>query len=29
MCIFILPTLYVWIARNDDVLPLPDTTHEV
>jgi hypothetical protein len=29
MCIFILPTLYVLIARNDDVLPVPDASLEV
>jgi len=23
MSIFLLPTLYVWIARKDDVLPQP------
>src|SRR5690242_1161055 len=23
--IFLLPTLYVWVARNSDVLPAPDT----
>jgi cobalt-zinc-cadmium resistance protein CzcA len=26
--IFLLPTLYVWIARPDDVLPTPDTEFE-
>jgi len=25
MSIFILPTLYVWMAREDDVLPVPET----
>jgi cobalt-zinc-cadmium resistance protein CzcA len=25
MNIFLLPTLYVWIARPDDVLPEPET----
>ncbi len=29
MCIFILPTLYVLIARNDEVLPVPDASLEV
>ncbi len=24
MSIFLLPCLYVWIARDSDVLPLPD-----
>jgi len=28
MSIFILPTLYVWVARKDDVLPQVDTTEE-
>jgi hypothetical protein len=23
MSIFLLPTLYVWIAREDDILPQP------
>ena len=26
--VFLLPTLYVWIARPDDVLPVPDTEFE-
>ena len=26
--VFLLPTLYVWIARPDDVLPTPDTEFE-
>ena len=26
--VFLLPTLYVWIARPDDVLPIPDTEFE-
>ncbi len=25
MSIFLLPTLYVWVARKNDVLPAPDT----
>jgi cobalt-zinc-cadmium resistance protein CzcA len=25
MSIFLLPTLYVWIAREKDVLPVPET----
>ena len=29
MSIFLLPTLYVWVARKDDVLPAVDTTEEV
>jgi len=28
MSIFILPTLYVWVARRDDVLPAIDTNEE-
>lgn len=28
MSVFLLPTLYVWIARSTDVLPLPDTEFE-
>jgi len=28
MGIFLLPTLYVWTARPDDVLPQPDTEFE-
>jgi heavy metal efflux system protein len=24
LSIFILPTLYVWVAREDDVLPAPE-----
>jgi heavy metal efflux system protein len=28
MSIFILPTLYVWVARRDDVLPAVDTNEE-
>jgi cobalt-zinc-cadmium resistance protein CzcA len=28
MCIFILPTLYVWIARDHDVLPPPEPEFE-
>jgi cobalt-zinc-cadmium resistance protein CzcA len=28
MGIFLLPTIYVWIARPDDVLPRPDTEFE-
>jgi len=27
--IFLLPTLYVWFAREDDVLPAPEEVHEV
>jgi len=23
--VFLLPTLYVWIARDTDVLPIPET----
>ena len=26
--IFLLPTLYVWIARPSDVLPIPETEFE-
>jgi cobalt-zinc-cadmium resistance protein CzcA len=26
--VFLLPTVYVWIARPDDVLPVPDTEFE-
>ena len=29
MSIFLLPTLYVWMARKDDVLPDVDTTEEI
>jgi cobalt-zinc-cadmium resistance protein CzcA len=25
MSIFLMPTLYVWFAREDDVLPKPET----
>ena len=28
MSVFLLPTLYVWIARPDDVLPPPDESEE-
>jgi heavy metal efflux system protein len=28
MSIFLLPTLYVWIARDGDLLPASDSTHE-
>ena len=28
MSIFLLPTLYVWVARKDDVLPAVDTAEE-
>ena len=28
MSVFLLPTLYVWIARSTDVLPAPDTEFE-
>jgi cobalt-zinc-cadmium resistance protein CzcA len=28
MSIFLLPTLYVWMARDDDVLPPPDSELE-
>ncbi len=28
MSVFLLPTLYVWIARSTDVLPTPDTEFE-
>jgi cobalt-zinc-cadmium resistance protein CzcA len=28
MSVFLLPTLYVWIARSTDVLPQPDTEFE-
>jgi heavy metal efflux system protein len=28
MSIFLLPTLYVWVARSDDVLPAPETEFE-
>jgi len=28
MSIFLLPTLYVWVARKDDVLPAADTAEE-
>jgi len=27
MSIFLLPTLYVWIARENDVLPSTDSSH--
>jgi cobalt-zinc-cadmium resistance protein CzcA len=26
--VFLLPTLYVWVARPDDVLPIPETEFE-
>ena len=29
MSIFLLPTLYVWVARKDDVLPAADTAEEL
>jgi cobalt-zinc-cadmium resistance protein CzcA len=28
MSVFLLPTLYVWIARDGDVLPTPETEFE-
>jgi cobalt-zinc-cadmium resistance protein CzcA len=28
MSIFLLPTLYVWVARQDDILPPVDTAEE-
>jgi cobalt-zinc-cadmium resistance protein CzcA len=28
MSVFLLPTLYVWIARSTDVLPKPDAEFE-
>jgi cobalt-zinc-cadmium resistance protein CzcA len=28
MSIFLLPTLYVWVARPGDVLPMPDKGFE-
>jgi cobalt-zinc-cadmium resistance protein CzcA len=28
MSIFLLPTLYVWIARDNDVLPTPEPEFE-
>ena len=28
MSIFLLPTLYVWVARKDDILPTADTAEE-
>jgi len=28
MSIFLLPTLYVWVAREDDVLPAVESTEE-
>jgi len=28
MSIFLLPTLYVWMARPDDVLPAPEFSLE-
>jgi cobalt-zinc-cadmium resistance protein CzcA len=28
MSVFLLPTLYVWIARPTDILPAPDTEFE-
>jgi len=28
MSIFLLPTLYVWFARDDDALPAPEPAHE-
>ena len=29
MNIFLLPTLYVWVARNTDILPEPGPREEV
>jgi heavy metal efflux system protein len=29
MSVFLLPTLYVWVARPDDVLPAADESAEV
>jgi len=29
MSIFLLPTLYVWIARDTDKLPQPEASFEV
>ena len=29
MSIFLLPTLYVWVARKDDILPEVDSNNEV
>jgi cobalt-zinc-cadmium resistance protein CzcA len=29
MSIFLLPTLYVWMARESDVLPLPEIDSEI
>ena len=29
MNIFLLPTLYVWVARNTDILPEPEPGEEV
>jgi cobalt-zinc-cadmium resistance protein CzcA len=26
--VFLLPTLYVWVARSTDILPAPDTEFE-
>jgi len=28
MSIFLLPTLYVWFARENDALPAPEPAHE-
>jgi cobalt-zinc-cadmium resistance protein CzcA len=29
MSVFLLPTLYVWVARPDDILPAADVAEEV
>jgi cobalt-zinc-cadmium resistance protein CzcA len=29
MSLFLLPTLYVWMARENDVLPLPELDSEI
>jgi len=29
LSIFLLPTLYVWIAREGDKLPIPEVTGEI
>ena len=26
--IFLLPTLYVWVARDNDILPEPESTED-
>jgi len=29
MSVFLLPTLYVWVARDSDILPVTDESEEV